>query len=63
MSDRLLPFGALSPAGIQPNGATAAIATELDAVLGFIDNTEATIESDDNPSISAVTPVATPLGA
>lgn len=39
MSDRLLPFGADSPGGVKPNGGVAK--TDLDAVLGFIDGTDA----------------------
>jgi hypothetical protein len=70
MSDRVLPFGALSPAGIQPNGNDLLIATELDAILGFTDNVSTedgnvpgtVITSGDNPDIPPVVPVATPLG-
>jgi hypothetical protein len=42
MSDRLLPFGANSPAGVRPNAQGAGIQqTDLDAILGFVDTTVA----------------------
>jgi hypothetical protein len=71
MADRLLPFGAVSPAGIQPNGASLLISTELDAVLGFVDNVSTSdgdspgsvITSNDDPGVNPVVSVATPLGA
>lgn len=52
MSDRLLPFGSDSQPGLRPNaqGSGGITATEIDAVLGFIDNDEKAIESDDSIS-------------
>lgn len=55
MADRLLPFGADTPAGVKSHAAGSGIsATDLDAVLNFVDQTEADIEAGDNLSSPGV---------
>lgn len=53
MSDRLLPFGSLTKPGLRPNaqGGTGITATSIDAILGFIDNDQSSIEANDNKSL------------
>lgn len=61
LSDRLLPFGADSPQGISPHGgATPITSTNIDSVLGFVDNTQAEMPLGqlDNPATPGVTDVA-----
>lgn len=54
MSDRLLPFGYNTLPGAPSGGKVAA--TQIDAVLGFVDNDEQSIESNDtkNPQPTQV---------
>jgi len=49
MSDRLLPFGSLTKRGTYPNaqGGNGISAVEIDKVLGFIDNDQVAIASND----------------
>lgn len=49
MADRLLPFGADSPAGVRPHASGDGILkSDIDTVLGFIDGTEQDIDDKDN---------------
>lgn len=58
MADRLLPFGADTPAGVRPHAAGSGIQkTDLDRVLNFLDGTDADIQNGD----SLVSPGATDL--
>jgi hypothetical protein len=60
LCDRLLPFGADSPAGIRPHAAGNGIQkTDIDAVLGFIDGTPSDIplSGGDNLNAPGVTDV------
>lgn len=51
VTDRILPFGENSPPGISPHaGASPITKTELDAVLGFIDQIESDITTEDDGS-------------
>lgn len=52
MSDRLLPFGSLTKPGGRPNagGGAGITAKSLDQILGFIDNNETSIASNDTKS-------------
>ncbi len=57
MADRLLPFGADTPAGVRPHAAgNGIVKTDLDKVLGFLDGTETDIENGDalaSPGVTA----------
>ncbi len=56
MADRLLPFGADTPAGVRPHAAGSGIQKEdLDKILNFIDGTEADIENGDVLTTPGVT--------
>jgi hypothetical protein len=58
LADRLLPFGADSPAGIRPHASGNGIQkTDIDQMLGFIDNTPADVQlsNDDNVGAPGVT--------
>jgi hypothetical protein len=60
LSDRLLPFGANSPAGIRPHATGNGIQkTDLDAVLGFVDGTpnDVALANDDNVNAPGVTDI------
>lgn len=60
LSDRLLPFGADSPAGISPHGGANPIQSDvIDRVLGFIDNTQTDMPLTqlDNPASPGATDV------
>lgn len=54
MADRLLPFGADSPAGIKPHASGDGILkSNLDAVLGFVDGTEADVAITNRDNLTA----------
>lgn len=56
LADRLLPFGADTPAGIRPHAADNGIQkTDLDRILNFIDGTDADIQNGDSLTSPGVT--------